>query len=537
MITENIESIGRILPVPTNLITEELAGLHGSRVLQDMREIISLYDVYEKGVAFTPSSSEDYVPADLRYRRSSAILDKEVRFLFSKPPEFTVKAQTTDAAPTDEQKEQLAIVQQLVDNVLEANSFNLKLIKGARDAFIGRRVAMVLNFNADGISISCIPSLEFIYDVDSSNADRMTKLVIFYNTNDEKSLQDQRIYRKRYSMEDDGFCHMEEAIFDGSGQLVESIIEDTALRFTFIPAVVVVNDGLTGDLQGVSEIEAIAGYESWYSKLANADMDSERMGMNPIKYAIDASPESTKNLPVSAGAFWDLQSDQNTDGKTAQVGVLKSDTTYTGALGTTLDRLKQAMYDQLAVPNVSPDAMQGVVTSGKTLKAIYWDLIVRCDEKMLTWRPALKFIAKCIIEGAKLYPESYAAYIEDKLPDIEYEVIVDNQYSLPEDEQEEKQTDLSEVESQVMSRRSYMKKWRGLTDDEAEAELEQIARENEIMNSAYGFSGAGMEPTVEEPDDNGSQTSPDDPNAGGQVTGTGTSQNTSTSNSGTTTED
>lgn len=61
--------------------------------------------------------------------------------------------------------------------------------------------------------------------------------------------------------------------------------------------------------------------------------------------------------------------------------MLKSDTTYTGALGTTLDRLKQAMYDQLAVPNVSPDAMQGVVTSGKTLKAIYWDLIVRCDEK------------------------------------------------------------------------------------------------------------------------------------------------------------
>ena len=88
-----------------------------------------------------------------------------------------------------------------------------------------------------------------------------------------------------------------------------------------------------------------------------------------------------------------------------------------------------------------------------------------------------------------------------------------------------------------MSRRSYMKKWRGLTDDEAEAELEQIARENEIMNSAYGFSGAGMEPTVEEPDDNGSQTSPDDPNAGGQVTGAGTSQNTSTANSGTTTED
>lgn len=517
---ENIISYGRILPVPTSLITEELAGLYGSRVLQDMREIIGLYDIYENGVDFTPSASEDYVPADLKYRRSSAILDKEVRFLFSKPPEFTITAKTTDAAPTESQKEQLAILQALINNVLTQNNFNLKLIKGARDTFIGKRIAMVLNFNDDGIAISCIPSLEFVYDVDESNADRMTKLVIFYNTNDEKSLQDQRIYRKRYTMADDGYCHMDESIFDGNGQLVEEIIPDTALRFTFIPAVVVVNDGLTGDLQGVSEIEALAPYESWYSKLANADMDSERMGMNPIRYTVDASPESTKNLPVSAGAFWDLQSDQNSaDGVTAQVGTLSSDTSYSSALSTSLDRLKQAMYDQVAVPNVSPDAMQGVVTSGKTLKAIYWDLIVRCDEKMLTWRPALRFIAECIIEGAKLYPNSYTRYLQDRLPDIEYDIEVENQYSLPEDEQEEKQTDLSEVDAQVMSRRTYMKKWRGLTDDEADAELEQIARENEIMNSAYGFSqgvgNAGAQASQDddnEPEPNNNTPNPNDGN-------------------------
>lgn len=523
MITENLETLGRVLPVPTNLITEQLSGVYGDRVLQDMREIIGLYDIYEKGVGFTPAKTEDFIPADLRYRRSSAILDKEVRFLFSKPPEFTVKSPMTDAVPTDEQKSDLAVIQSLLDNVLKSNNFNLKLIKGAKDAFIGRRIAMVLNFNESGIGISCIPSLEFVYDVDASNADKMTKLVIFYNTNDEKSLQDQRIYRKRYSIESDGYCHMDEAIFDGSGQLVEEIIAETTLKFTFIPAVVIVNDGLTGDLQGVSEIESLAVYESWYSKLASADMDSERMGMNPIRYAIDADPNSTQNLPISAGAFWDIQSDQNSaDGVTAQVGVLTSDTGYSGALGTTLDRLKQAMYDQVAVPNVSPDAMQGVVTSGKTLKAIYWDLIVRCDEKMLTWRPALTFIARCIIEGAKLYPESYKPYITESLPDVEYDIEVDNQYSLPEDEQEEKQIDLSEVESKVMSRRSYMKKWRGLTDDEADAELEQIARENEILESAYGFSQGMPGDNTGNDDGTGSANLPEeDPNEGGQVTGQG----------------
>ena len=143
------------------------------------------------------------------------------------------------------------------------------------------------------------------------------------------------------------------------------------------------------------------------------------------------------------------------------------------------------MYEQTAVPNVSPEALKGVVSSGKTLKAIYWDLIVRCDEKMLVWRPALQFMAQCIIEGVRLYPAVAKTYIDDPLPDATYEIRVDNQYSLPEDEAEEKQIDLSEVNAQTMSKKAYMKKWRNLTDEEADEELQQIARERELLESSY----------------------------------------------------
>ncbi len=481
----------RVLNIPTGIIKAELEGLYGTNVLRDMHEIIQLYQVYEQGAAYIEDQSLDYVPADLRYKTARALLDKEVRFLFSKAPDFYVEAELGDTTEQRRKaKDAMDVYQQLVDKALAQNGFANALLKAAKDCFIGKRVALMFNINEDsGIQVSFLPSLEFVYDVDPNNANILTKIVVFYGLNASKARVDQRIYKKKYWLENDA-CWYSEEVYDGTGQLVETLQEPTKTLFSYIPAWVILNDGLTGDLVGVSEIEQLRDYEEWYSKLAAADMDAERKGMNPIRYTIDASPESTKDLSISAGAFWDLSSDQNqAQDKSAQVGVLDSPMSYSGALGVTLDRIKNTMYEQCAVPNVSPEALKGVVSSGKTLKAIYWDLIVRCDEKMVAWRPALEFLVKCIIEGVRLYPKAGERYIEEPLPDMPYIIRVDNQYSLPEDEAEEKQVDLAEVTAQTMSRKAYMKKWRNLDDDEADEELRQIALERQLLEDAFAMPG------------------------------------------------
>lgn len=481
--------------IPQSLIKTELEGLYGTQVLEDMNDIIELYNIYEQGADFDMEGNGDYTPADLRYAISRSLLDKEVRFLFSLPPDFYVDVDLTE--DKDKAKEDASVYKDLVDKVLKSNNFPQSLIKAAKDCFIGKRVAMMYNINPqDGIQVSFLPSLEFVYDVAPNDANKLTKIIAFYGMNAEKARADQRIYKKKYWMNGE-VCWYSEEIFDGYGQLIETVYPETATLFTFIPAWVIVNDGLTGDLIGVSEIDLMANYESWYSRLAAADMDAERKGMNPILYSIDAAPESTKGLSTAAGAYWDLSSDQNqaTD-KQAQVGVLDRPMTYSPALAITLDRIKNAMYEAVAVPNVSPEALKGVVTSGKTLKAIYWDLIVRCNEKMLAWRPALEFLVECIIEGARLYPEVAPKYIDVPLPDRVYTARVDNQYSLPEDEQEEKTTDIAEVAAQTMSKKSYMKKWRGLTDDEADEEIRQIALERQLLEDSFSMpptNGEGAE--------------------------------------------
>lgn len=520
------KSIDIVVPgmmVPYHILADELEGLYGTRVRAEMSEIIGYYKVYEKGAKFnTEGSKGDYVPSDLRFKQVASLINKEARFLFSRSPDLWVELPVKPGEKVSEQMKQTnSLLQDLVDNVMDKNHFKSKLLKAAKDCFIGKRVAYLVNFdeNKGTIKVNFIPSLEFIYETDEDDTDLVTKLVVFYTVVDSQSKTEQRIYKKKYWMADDGFCWIVEEIYDGSGNLVETLTPETRTKFEYMPAGVIVNDGLTGDLSGESEVNNLEDFESWFSRLSNADMDAERQGMNPVRWARDMNPNTTANLSIAAGAFWDLQTDQNlaSDGATGEVGVLETSMGYTNALTSTLTRIKSSMFDTIDMPDVSPESLKGVVSSGKTLKAIYWGLIVRCEEKMLVWRPALEQMVRTIIDGARLYPKAAKRYLAQAVPAGDYTVKVDNQYPLPEDEVEEKTTDLSEVAAQTMSKKAYMKKWRNLTDEEADAELEQIAKERELLEDSFSSvpgvpgqqPGSGEEPDEPEEGPDESETEED----------------------------
>ena len=80
----------------------------------------------------------------------------------------------------------------------------------------------------------------------------------------------------------------------------------------------------------------------------------------------------------------------------------------------------------------------------------------------------------------------------------DYKIEVVQNIPLSEDETEEKETDLSEVMAQAMSRKSYIKKWRNISDTEADAELEQIAKEKQLLESSFSMDDMGGFGEVEE---------------------------------------
>lgn len=502
-----LEGMEAYINIPYFLLDNEVTSTKQGEIQKEFHEISRYYNAYERGMKFVPEGSNGhYIPSDLRYRKAAVIINKEARFAFANPPTFNINKDDVDT----KYKEENATLQSFLDNVLKKTNFNGKIIKALKDCFIGKRIAIVANFT-DKISLTFLNSLEFIYETSGKgeNDSELTKFITFYKLNDTDNLQEQRWFKKKYTKENDG-VYLEEHVYSGSGKLIETVTKRQLIRFEYIPATVVLNDGLTGDYKGVSELKDLIDYEKYYSKLANADMDSERKSMNPIHYTVDASQDSTKNLPTSPGSFWDIQSDDDKpESRKATIGTLEAQMNYSDPLKVTLDRIENEMYNTVDVPNLTNEKLVGIITSGKTIKALYWGLTVRCDEKMLAWGHSLEFIASAIIEGGILYPDSIKRYTDkSRLPDIPFDVFVENNYPLPDDINEEKTMDIAEVESKVMSRKSYLKKWRGLNDSEADEELRQIKYENELLDDSYLASmystDNGVEVTYEDVEKNSS---------------------------------
>ena len=108
-------------------------------------------------------------------------------------------------------------------------------------------------------------------------------------------------------------------------------------------------------------------------------------------------------------------------------------------------------------------------------------------------------VQTCALPISMVYPNCIKMYTNDTLTPVDYEIHVEQNTPLPEDEIEEKNMDLAEVESNVMSKKSYMKKWRNLTDDEVEEELEQIALERQIIEDST-FTGGDNDDKPPYPD-------------------------------------
>lgn len=452
---------------------------------KELLEIKQNYLDYKKGAEFyTEGSSGDYQPSDIRFKIAKTLIDKEARFMFSQTPDVTIQSVDTN----EEQMKQVEQYQTLIDKVLKdkKNNFSRTLLQSAKDCFIGKRVACLVDFSEeDGIQTHFYNSLQFYYETEYGS-DRLTKFISFENVNQTKSTQERLYLVNRYE-EKDGTIYMSSILYNGLGVVQETVIPEQAIQLDYIPAVVIINDGTLEDKRGISEIESLTEYESGYSRLGNGDIDSERKGMNPIRYTVDMNSQTTKNLSSGAGAYWDLKSEQNQNNVSPMVGTLAPSMNHTEPVKVTLDRLKTTMYNEIDMPNISEETMAGTITSGKALKALYYPLQVRCDEKLKAWKPAIEFIAEAIIDLAVLNKEDVVSYyVLTGLDEVQYNIEVMENYALAEDEEEEKNSDLAEIAANARSRKSYIKKWRRAefkTDAQIDDELMQIAIENNMFDS------------------------------------------------------
>ena len=453
----------------TNFILAELGGLWGQAVLEDIGKTLRLYEFYDgKGQDWAVPSGLDYKPTKKRVNLVKKLIKREAGFMFGRTPEINLKSDCADTAL-------IAASQRRIDGVLERSRFKSKLLQAARDCFIGRRVAIKLSggFGREP-RVTFRPSFEFVYATAEDDCDVLDKIIFFYQVNNKPERDKQRIWKQKFFMRD-GRCFLNEGIYNGFGQLIEGG-KDADTGLDFIPCFVILNEGLTGDLMGESDVAELMDLQNAYNRLISDDADALKFNMFPQTVATDAKAESLEAMQISPGALVDLQTDPATMGSgQAKLDKLESSFSYSERFEAAINRTKNDMFDLLSVPNVSLEQLKGLMQSGKSMKALYWELITRCEDKWASWEPALEWLGMTVLKMA-------AAYQGLSFPE-DTSVHVEHLYPILEDDFDEMANDQQEVIHQLRSRMSYMKKW-GVAPDPDE-ELRQIKVEETLFSDAF----------------------------------------------------
>lgn len=428
----------------TELIGTELSGLYGNKVLEDMGKIISLYEFYEgRGQRWRTPEGLDYEPTMLVTNLCKKLIKRSSNYMFGRTPEISLR---------DKDGNLLEKEQEAVAKLLENSSFSERLLKGLRDCLIGKRVAIkLIGGIGEDIGLRIRPSLEFVYEPYDDDMEKLRKIVFFYRVNDEAEPAKQRIWKQKYEMSVNR-CFVTEGLYDGKGELVEGgECRNTGLDF--IPCRVVLNGGLSGDLEGESDVEEIMACQKAYNRLKSDDLDALRFNMFPQRVATDADASSLENMVISPGALVDLVTEPaaGDDSRQAKLELLESAFGYNDRFENAICRMKQDMHELLCVPNVSLEQLSGFAQSARAIRALYWELTERCEERWTAWEPALKWAVRSLVSMLNIYTN--AGLRED------FDIHIEHLYPILEDEEEERQTDLLELEKGVRTPESYKQKW------------------------------------------------------------------------------
>lgn len=460
-------------------LLQELNGIYSAEQLKEINEIIRYYNLYDgHGLDDWNDSAKDYKATRKTSNFMAELIDKQARFMFGEYPFIEVICDNEDA------KKQ---IEKVIKDINNSNNMPAELIKAAKDCFIGKRIAIKLSAAEDdkkrGIRILFKNSLEFVFETNIDDTKELQKLIFYYKVKDATSREQEIWWKQKYELNENGRCILNEGKYNGLAELLETTYDNFDTKLDFIPGDIIINDGLSGDIQGRSDIGKLVSNQLDYNRIDSEDTDALLKGMNQIKYTIDADiPLDDYNRPIpyplGPGAYWDIQTAATAEGKQASAGTLNVDFGYTENLKNKLDRNKSAMYELMNIPQLDLESIKGMITSGKSMNTLYWQMILRVKEKFTAWKPALENMYKNAINMAKVY----GIY---NIPDVEYDINIEFNSPLPSDELEEMQADLLKVNAQTMSRKQFICKWFEMHPDAADEILQQIAKERELLEDSY----------------------------------------------------
>ena len=460
-------------------------------------------------------SDRDYTPTREVRNLTKKLLKKQGRFMTSVPPTLVLSSYDDNA-----NRDTIDTKRGCVEHILRDTKFWNKFGKAFMDCTIGKRVllCMLADVDAQGKPLGTVKFRfytmpEFIYEYDENDIDILKKVEIAYQDKSTigKIQRDQRWHKWIYEMRDDGYCWATYKIVDGANITAfttlttsagddneDNVIETYELKTEWntglqeLPCKVILNDGLTGDIRGYSDVKDLMDMAMSYNRTMSDYRDALRFKMFEQPVFVDVKSSSLKNIKIAPNQLIDLKSDPTLGDGTgsnsvAKFGTLGSTFSFQSAVDSYLEQLKKDMYELMEQP--MPEAIIDV-PSAKALKMVYYDLITRCEEKWRTWDEVLTWVVHML----EVY-QSFGLFkdvIGSETLAIETTVYWKHNYPLPDDDESLRTIGIQEVEANVRSHKSYIEEF-GNSED-AEAEFDRIMEEQEQIQNMQNMMMGGFEP-------------------------------------------
>nr|DAK37737.1 MAG TPA: PORTAL PROTEIN [Caudoviricetes sp.] len=495
----------------------------------DVRDLNSDYGqtwkINEEGI--------DYEPTREIRNFIRQLVKKQARFMMGKEPELSFSPLQTGQ---DEAAENKRI---LFDFILSKSKFWTKAANALVDATVGKRVLMLLVANEnEKIDIQFYSMPQFTYTVDPKNPSRLLAVDIVYQDERTKGMQTEAQlwhhfrYEMKSSAKESGVsqalenveeeCWLTYALTDGEAnqiymtedggttikaslaKLVEiednlgnkvevplKVLETAPTGLSQIPCRVILNEPLTNDIYGSSDVKELITIADNYNRTVSDMRDALKFKMFEQPVLIDASTASVKGMKIAPNALVDVKSDPASsigsggNSRQAKVATISGSFNFLPAAQYYLDEAKKAMYELMDQP--LPEKVQNA-PSGIAMQFLFYDLMSRCDSKWIEWDSAIEWLVEMLEEVLEKVNVDLGVLPDNIISSYQTltTLVIDHKYPLPSDEVSAKQVALSEVQSNVRSHQSYIEEFsvKEKADKEWQRVLEEQAQLDEVSGGA-----------------------------------------------------